>query len=238
MIRQSLFGLMLWIFATPVFAGIPVEREMTCPVGGEVFKVVETLSCTSFGRTMSFRGVSSCEFVTRLPVCPGNGLPLYVDFSEDELEKLEVFMKTDAYQAIQAVPPWQRAYRVAAELDHTGSNRGFFLLLQALWYESDTFLKDAAGLDALETEAEGEVARAGARQKAYAAAIVSYALFAADRPEKAQVWFERAVELVDALGEDHEADRTYLKAYLARVSTCRSDMSVESCRPNAGFEPE
>ncbi|MEM9342480.1 MAG: hypothetical protein AAGA87_05500, partial [Pseudomonadota bacterium] len=48
-------------------AGTPFEDTMTCPVGGEEFTIVSTASCSTMGRTMSFRPVTSCDFVTRLP---------------------------------------------------------------------------------------------------------------------------------------------------------------------------
>ncbi|WP_269583746.1 hypothetical protein [Roseibium sp. Sym1] len=237
MIKRLALGVVLAGVMTPAMAGIPVEAERTCPVGGETFTIVETLSCTTFGRTMSFRSLSSCDFVTRLPVCPGNGLPLYKEFSPDEVTRLETLLATSAFADLGDLEPWQRAYRIAGELGDTGSKQGFLLLLQALWYESDSFLKNATALEAFVREAEGELERVEKREKPFVAAIVSYTLAAAGQPDRAEDWFGRATALTEALASEN-GDVTYLRAYLEKVSACRADMSAESCSPNAPFRPE
>ena len=59
------------------------------------------MSCSSMGATMSLRPITSCDFVTRLPVCPSNGLPLFKDFPADEVARPERYVQTPDYAALR-----------------------------------------------------------------------------------------------------------------------------------------
>lgn len=92
--RFSLIFPMVFSAGT-AFAGMPVETPFTCPVGGEEFVITDTMSCSEMGRTMLLRPVTSCDFVTRLPVCPGNGFPAYRDATEEELARLDTLVASE-----------------------------------------------------------------------------------------------------------------------------------------------
>ncbi|MEM9851607.1 MAG: hypothetical protein AAF761_06380, partial [Pseudomonadota bacterium] len=98
------------LMATPAIGGSPVEETIVCPVGGESFTITGTLSCSTRGRTLSLKPITTCDFVDRLPVCPGNGLPLYDRFTDDELARLGTYLSGEEFAAIAPLPPWQRAY--------------------------------------------------------------------------------------------------------------------------------
>ncbi len=235
MIRFVLFALILTFFAYPAVSGSPVSAQKTCPLDGEKFEIVETVSCSTMGRTMSFKPVTSCDFVTRLPVCPTTGLPLYKEFSEEELERLRPFVETEDYRTIRNLPPWQRAYRIAEYLQHTGSKRGFQILLMAFWHEHKSFLNNSDLAGKFVEEAEGEMDRDD-QGKPFIAAILTYAFAASGEPEQADAWYARATSLTDALGTQN-GNVDFLRSYLKRLGECRDMMTSAECLPDAGFRP-
>ncbi|MCB2130696.1 MAG: hypothetical protein KDE03_16930, partial [Rhodobacteraceae bacterium] len=139
--------------ATAVHAGIPVEEDITCPVGGETFTIVSTMSCSSMGATMSLRPLTSCDFVTRLPVCPSNGLPLFKDFPADEVARLERYVQTPDYAALRDLAPALRAYHVAKFLGDETDHERLWLLIDAALYDAPASRSDPANLDLLLAEA-------------------------------------------------------------------------------------
>lgn len=145
------------IFTTSILAalfnlsavGIPTTEEVTCPVGGEKFKITGTMSCSSWGdRTLSLRPISSCDFVTRLPQCPSNGLPMYRDFSEEEVIRLEQWINTDQFAEARSKSRYYLAYVTE---QHLKLEIEPFVLLELLilgvWYDPDATLSDTAYLD-------------------------------------------------------------------------------------------
>lgn len=217
------------ILPVSAFAGIPVDEPFICPVGGEEFTITGTSSCSSSGRTMSYRPQSSCDFVTRLPVCPSNGLPVYQKFSDEQIARLEDFIETPEYQELMHLPPWQRAYGVAEYLDQAGSPTGFSLALNAMWYESDSFFDHAENLARFQTEADQELERLDAEKRPYLQAIVGYTLSKFGQIDEAKTYLDRA----DATPDISE----YLQKYIVAIRTCQTDMSAEGCGPDDRFEP-
>lgn len=208
----------------PAGAGTPVEQTLVCPVGGETFTSTGTTSCTVSGRTMSFRPITSCEFVTRLPVCPSNGLPLYTEFTADELTALTDLMSNDDYNAIRALPPWQRAYALNTRLRGDGAADGFRLLLNAMWYEDDTFFADPTRADVFLAEVEAEKARVDAPNHAFLDALAIYALAQDGRNRAAQA-------RLTALRSSGSVPSGLLP-YLFRLSNCIDDMAASDCKPD------
>ncbi|QHQ36423.1 hypothetical protein [Algicella marina] len=215
--------------AGPAMAGQPVETKLTCPVGGEAFTVTGTLSCSNLGRTMSFRPVTTCDFRTRLPVCPGNGLPMYSPFSDAQVTDLTAWLESEEFAAAKALPKWQRAYVVAEHLGQAGTNIGFGLMLQALWFEEAEFLASDSAMDTLLEEAKGEVERVPEMDGAFVHAIMAYGLARAGRMEDA----EEQAAAAEVAG-DGNAD---LEAYLVALRACFADMSAEACQPDAAYQP-
>ncbi|MCP4185100.1 MAG: hypothetical protein GY761_17615 [Hyphomicrobiales bacterium] len=212
------------------WAGHPIEETKVCPVGGEKFNVTGTLSCTTAGqiRTMSMRPATSCEFVTRLPVCPENGLPVYQEFTQEQVAKLEIFLKTPQFQNLKSLPPWQRAYGVSQHLGESGTAIAFHLLNGALWYEGEEFLKSERAVDRFLIEAKSEVGRASERDKPFLQAIIAYVLVTSKRPNEAEVWLKKVSQSVE--GSD------YLKQYLSAIRACQNDIDREGCGPLDNFD--
>ncbi|MEO0653620.1 MAG: hypothetical protein AAFY77_01995 [Pseudomonadota bacterium] len=217
-------------FAVPAQAGMPVDQTITCPVGGEEFTVTVTPSCSEMGRSMSFAPITSCDFITRLPICPGNGLPLYREFSQDEIAHLEGFVSTPDYQRLRQLRPWQRAHGLAQHLGEAGTETSFWLLLRGLWYDPEAFFDGPETLQKFLDEADQERARAGAENVPFLVAIVGYALSAAGRLDDANVRLDQAMRAADV--------PDFLQDYVEAIRTCQPDMTRDGCRPGDRFEPE
>ncbi len=211
------------------WSGTPTDETFVCPVGGEQFTITGTLSCSTQGRTMSFRPLTSCDFVTRLPICPTNGLPVYQDFSNEQVSDLEVFLETPDFTQLKQLPPWQRAYGVAEHLGQSGTATSFGLLLSSMWYEFEGFIKNDDILDQFLAEADGELERAAEADKPFLEAIVGYVLMASDRIEEAEVRLTRASEAPDT--------PDFLLQYISAVRACQPNMEMEGCRPHDRFDP-
>jgi hypothetical protein len=210
----------------PLAAGSPVDAEETCPVGGETFTITESLSCSFMGdRTMSFRPVSSCDFVTRLPVCPTNRLPHYREFDAGEILKLEALVAGPGYEALRALPDWQRAYAIATHLGDIDGEIGFGLLLSALWYEPAAFFASPQAIAAFEREAGPEYGRASDADRPFLEAIRLYVLIASGRTAMAAGPLATLRGLPDL--------DPFLSQYLDRLEACRRVFDPESCAPEA-----
>ena len=211
--------------ALPAVAGIPQPAERTCPIGGEVFEITQTASCSTMGRTMSFRPVTSCDFVTRIPICPSNGLPLYKTFSEQDLSKLKGLIASDSYTEIRALPAHQRAYAIQEFLGATNTPDSFSLMLGAFWYETKSFVQSAKALDNLLFEAERELEQVDVQTRPYIQAILAYALGHSGRIDAAKAKLAQ-------LRQD-PATPEALGLYLDAVETCLEDFNQKACHPDA-----
>ncbi len=229
MLFRSIFIFCLFVFTTPLWAGEPVTERLACPVGGEKFKITGTLSCSTLGRTMSMRPITSCDFITRLPVCPSNGLPVYQKFSTEQVEILERFVDTDDYKAIGTLPPWQRAYGIAKYLDQSGTKVAFGLLLKAFWYETAPLLQNSAAMDQFLGEAEAELRRAPDADRPFLNALLAYALFAAGRTQEAEHNLQHA-KTAPNIPES-------LQQYISAIEGCKTKMASAGCLPDAPLDP-
>ncbi|WP_299938380.1 hypothetical protein [uncultured Pelagimonas sp.] len=223
----AMFG---FLFLTPSlsWSGTPIDETIVCPVGGEQLTITGTLSCSTQGRAMSFRPFTSCDFVTRLPICPTNGLPVYREFSDEQVSDLEVFLETPDFAHLKQLPPWQRAYGVAEHLGQSGTTTAFGLLLNSMWYETEDFLGNDDILERFLAEADGELERASDTDKPFLEAIVGYVLMASDRAEEAEIRLNRASEAADA--------PDFLIQYISAIRACRPNMEEEGCRPHDRFD--
>lgn len=217
-------------WATFAVAGTAFQETITCPVDGEKFSITGTTSCSSLGRTMSFRPITSCDWVTQLPVCPSNGLPLYQDFSKTQIARLESLLASEDWSNLKTLSPWERAYRVAKQLGQEGTRTAFSVILRAFWFDPDALYASETALDELIKEGSAEIARSDAEQAAFLNAILAYALSAGGRLDEANARLEQA--------SDFEEAPTSLSQYIAAIKACQSDMQREGCRPNQPFKPE
>lgn len=82
-------------------AGMPVTRRVTCPIGGRSFDFATTASYSTWGARPDGRPFGSWQFPLALPECPDNGLVVYRDFSDEEVERLRPIVASDEYQALR-----------------------------------------------------------------------------------------------------------------------------------------
>lgn len=225
--RFTFVCLSILTFSEVSLAGEAIKESVICPVGGETFTITGTLSCSTLGRTMSFRPFTSCDFVTRLPVCPSNGLPIYQAFSDQQLAALNQLMESGKYEVFMELPPWQRAYALAQHLGQSETETAFNLLLSAMWFESAEFFGNATTIDLFLHEADAELLRAHEESKPYINAILAYVLSVEGRLDEADKRLESA--------KSEKADE-YLLKYVSAIEACQNDMAREGCQPNDFFE--
>lgn len=140
----------LWLAPAAALAGRPVPDMVTCPVGGETFEVTNTLSCTSFGpHLLSLAPNTSCDFITHLPQCPGNKLPIYAPFEPEEIAELEVLVETPEYLAVaEAHSKFYLAWWIATKLGNASPERLSLILVQGIWWDTDRVMADPVHLSA------------------------------------------------------------------------------------------
>jgi hypothetical protein len=115
------------------WAGMPVMKEMKCPVGGKKFTYETTASFTRWGSRPDGKPYGSWVFPLAFPVCPDNGLVVYGEFSPDEVEILKPLVASDTYQAMRKVDtPYYLAQWLMREFDAPPQNV-LWMLLQASW---------------------------------------------------------------------------------------------------------
>lgn len=224
------FALLLVICcAQTALAGSPINVPMTCPVGGEKFEITSTSSCSTMGRTMSFRPVTSCDWKTHMPACPTNGLPIYREFTEVEIADLETYLASDNWEQVRTLPPMQRAYALADHMGDTTAPFGFFMLLNAMWYEPDSFFDNMAQKEAYFSAATTEIQENRDGNGPFFQAILAYALAHDGQATRA------ASELSEAKAKS-EANPDlpdFLRQYITAIEACLPDMSAPSCAPEA-----
>lgn len=98
------------VCGTTAQAGMPYPQKMKCAVGGESFTHVGTMSYTIYGSRPDGKPYGSWTFPIELPVCPGNGLVMYRDFTKDEIALLKPLIDGAEYRAmVQRDTPYFRA---------------------------------------------------------------------------------------------------------------------------------
>jgi hypothetical protein len=106
-----------WVFLIFLLTVAPMasaqrlqEKEMTCPIGGESFKVTTIGSSgTMFDRSLDLKPIGLTAVSWPLVKCPSNGFVMYQQkFSDDELALKE---ETDASG------PWLDRQLIAGELE-------------------------------------------------------------------------------------------------------------------------
>ena len=65
---------------------------------------------------MVLSSMSSCDFVSKAPQCPTNGLPLYREFEPEHLPAIEQFMADQAYDEARKISRFLLAARIEAML--------------------------------------------------------------------------------------------------------------------------
>lgn len=117
--------------APAAHATTPFVREIECPVGGERFSFTDTASSSSFGQRPDGKPYSNWDYP--LPVCPGNGLVVYRDFTADELTRLPTLLQSPQFAEVRAI---EQPYYAASFIERSlapASLQATWLLLQASW---------------------------------------------------------------------------------------------------------
>ena len=125
------------------YAGMPVQQEEICPVGGKTFKTTGTASCSTMGHTISLKQVTSCDFVTHLPQCPGNKLPMYKEFTDSDLFELEQIMESKEYKTFSKGSPYRLAAFIEQKLSSFDRETLYFLLQNGIWRTPEQVMNDA-----------------------------------------------------------------------------------------------
>ena len=118
--------------AAPALAGIPHKTEMTCPVGGEEFTHNGTTSYSTYGSRPDGKPYGSWTFPIAIPECPDNGLVMYREFDDSEIDALTTLVLSDDYRALQSEPTYYRAQWLYDRLDG-GEENPPWLLMRAIW---------------------------------------------------------------------------------------------------------
>ena len=119
--------------AGPAHAGMPYSEPMKCPIGGESFEHVTTMSYTIFGQRPDGKPFGSWHFPLDLPRCPGNGLIVFDEFSPADLERLEPLIASAEYRAML---PVETDYYLAAWLMEKLGRKPIdvaWMIVQASW---------------------------------------------------------------------------------------------------------
>ncbi len=106
-----------------VYASVFYETDVVCPVGGEEFKHSTWGGCTTFGRDMTFKSIATCGDYHTIPRCP-NGLPIFKEFSEDEINILEVILR-EHNKEISELPDWLASYVISKYLSEEDTESSF-----------------------------------------------------------------------------------------------------------------
>lgn len=216
--------------ATIVHAGTPFEAEVTCPVGGEVFTVIDAYSCTSYAdRTMSFARLSSCDTITRLHQCPTNFLPIYKPFTPAEIEVVAEFMQSESYENAVDQSRYFLAYLINGQVGGTGAS-GFGLLLAGLWYDPENTYSDPLYMDSFFYEAASKLNQTGAGDLPYYQALVAFAYLKAGGRDMARDLLEKA--------RGPDINDGILPVYIDAIETCMRDENSRFCDPQTVISPE
>ena len=105
------------VMAANAHATTWVEVEHTCPIGGEEFTAMEVASNSYFGSRPDGRRYGPLPIVP-VTECPSNGLPLFDDFSDEELALLEPAIAMPEFVSMRASET--QRYRVAWLMEQLG----------------------------------------------------------------------------------------------------------------------
>lgn len=119
--------------ASSAFALTEGEIDFECPLDGEKYKQVISISGTYFGIMLDFKPFGPITAPWPLPICPTSGFVVYRDdFKPEEFERLRTFVASPEYVAVRSETPY---YRVAKLQAFLGDARDAiaYSLLQATW---------------------------------------------------------------------------------------------------------
>ncbi|KSB89490.1 hypothetical protein AS593_15910 [Caulobacter vibrioides] len=219
-------------------AGTPYPIKMKCAVGGESFTHTGTASYSTWGQRPDGKPYGSWEFPMPLPVCPGNGLVMYRDFTKPELKQLPALLASEAYKALADDASYYRAAWLERSLK--GEADPLWLVLQASWQVDDDPIRKARYQREFAQAVEAEPARPGdagwmGKQGRAANARRELGQFDAAKADLARLEIDKLVAALpappsDGVGEPEDvAARRGVLGYLGRLRDVvnRGDASSE-----------
>ncbi|MEY8119764.1 hypothetical protein AB9F26_16110 [Falsihalocynthiibacter sp. BN13B15] len=212
------------------WAGTAFEERVDCPIGGIKTEIVSTFSCSYEQEfTMSLSQLSTCDFITHLPVCKTADFPIYKDFLLSEIPKLKAMVKTDWYKKSQKDSRYLRAYLVEKELGTLSEAEMFTLLQQGHMYDSARSYGNAKYYAAYREAANAFRKVATNEEKRYIYLTAAFARIRSGEPETAQ-------ELLDAAAKYKTPGDPRLTKYAALVEACIKKPNAKKCQPNYTFD--
>lgn len=218
--------------AHSAWAGLAYDEKIECPIGGKRVQTTETMSCsTSSAITMSLRRPSSCDFVTRLPVCQKEAFPIYREFSSEETALLEKITTTDWYQKAKSESRFLRAYLIENELKTYSKEEMFWLLQSGHSYDPKHTYGNRAYFAAFRDAADAYVKVAGNEDKKLILLATAFAQIHSNEPQMALVMLESAARY-------STPDVPFFDQYLELVKQCVNQPSSSKCSPEHVFDIE
>ncbi len=216
--------------AAPLAAQNLEDRDLVCPVGGQEFTFAMDPYCTPLGsmRRMSFGPDSPCDHVPRIPICPDNELPLFRPLSTEDVATLETLIVSPDYVDIRAKPPFLRAYAISDILKETDPAIRHGLLIEAWWWETETFLSDPRNVDALVTETEAVLTQTPDSEAPFVQAMLAYVLKLSGRDPLADLWLGRANTWTE--------QDPFLVWYLDLLKGCWDRLDEAECQPGYSIQ--
>lgn len=128
-------------------------QDYVCPIGGEKFRHESYSNHVRMGGRPDGKPYSMATMPRPIPVCPQNGLPMYRDFTPEELPRVEQLILDPDFTALEEETSYFRAAWLMDRLGDKDRKQHAFFLLMASW------------------QADGEPQRKAAYQRAFIKAV-------------------------------------------------------------------
>jgi len=214
------------LFALAVLSSAASAETLICPVGGERFQAPAAVSCDTTYRLSMLLMPIGCP-PDPLPQCPQNFLPIYRDFSAEELPILAQYMQSESYESNVDFSPYYLAYIIEKHLNGPDNNLPARLLHQGLWQNPALVSEDPEYMAALAYELEPNFTPATPDGNAMLLAMLAFTQLLAGNPEAGHGYLVRA--------ESQTANIVLTQNYLAAVSACFTDQSLPFCTATAAI---
>lgn len=227
--RIAVLALMISATSLPAGAGTPIERDVTCPIDGSIFKAVGTRSCTYFGYTMALRRRSSCDFVTVLPTCKSNGFPIYRRFSSAELALLVKHVETMDYRRLKLRSRFMTAWMVETWLEGQGKGdmkprAKFALLIGGLARHPHPGIRDPGYRKLFLAEVKSAIRAYGKDDRPFLETLTAFVEIHDGQKDAAAARLRRVGRTA--------AGSPALKTYIDAVAACLADAKAPTCSPD------
>ncbi len=210
------------IFALVVLSGAASAETLTCPVGGEHFEAPTAQCNGASGLTMLLMPLGCPP--APMPQCPQNFLPMYRDFTTEELPLLAQYMQSESYESNVDFSPYYLAYITEKFLSGPDKSLPAQLLLQGLWQDPALITADPEYMAALASELAPSPAATPDEAATRLALLAFIKLLGGEAG---------AGEGLLAQAESQEARAPETLVYLSAVRACFSDQSQPHCTATA-----